>query len=348
MKVGVFGNAGVGKSTLFRALGGSQGGSSAPSRGQGVCTIKVPDDRLHRLAAVSRPKKVTPVAITFIEIDPADTALLPPDTLTKIKGVDILTVVLRGFSDAFHPAPRGGLDPVKEFRQIESELVVSDYLVAQKRIERMTKEARRDIEWTVLHKVVADALEKDIPLRQLPLSAEETRVIAGFRFVSQIPLLLVLNVAEGDLSAEGYPELGEAASSRGIPLIRLSARIEEEISLLSQEDQAVFLEEMGIHRPAREQLLRGAFEAMDFICFMTMNDEEVRAWTVRRGTVALHAAGKIHSDMEKGFIRAEVIPCEDFLRCGSMAKAKTEGKWRLEGKEYVVQDGDIMQIRFNI
>jgi GTP-binding protein YchF len=347
MKVGVFGNEGVGKSTLFRALGGGQGESSVPSRGQGVCTIKVPDDRLHRLAAVFRPKKVTPISITFVEIDPGDTALLPPDTLTKVKGVDILTVVLRGFSDDFHPAPPGGLDPVKEFRQIESELVVSDYLVAQKRIERMTKEARRDTEWTVLHKAV-DALEKEIPLRQFLLSAEENRVIAGFRFASQIPLLLVLNVAEGDISAEGYPELGEAAFSRGIPLIRLSARIEEEISLLSPEDQTVFLQEMGIHRPARDQLIRGAFEAMDFICFMTMNDEEVRAWTVRRGTVALHAAGKIHSDLEKGFIRAEVIPCDDFLRCGSMAKAKTEGKLRLEGKEYVVQDGDIMQIRFNL
>lgn len=347
MKVGVFGNEGVGKSTLFRALGGGQRESSVPSRRQGVCTIKVPDDRLHRLAAVSRPKKVTPISITFVEIDPGDTALLPPDTLTRIKGVDVLTVVLRGFSDDFHPAPQGGLDPVKEFRQIESELVVSDYLVVQKRIERMTKEARQDAEWTILHKAV-DALEKEIPLRQLPLSAEENRVIAGFRFASQIPLLLVLNVAEGDLSVEGYPELGEAAFSRGIPLIRLSARIEEEISLLSQEDQAVFLKEMGIHRPAREQLLRGAFEAMDFICFMTMNDDEVRAWTARRGTVALHAAGKIHSDMEKGFIRAEVIPCEDFLRCGSMAKAKTEGKLRLEGKEYVVQDGDILQIRFNV
>ncbi len=347
MKVGVFGNEGVGKSTLFRALKGGQGESHGPSRGPEVCTIKVPDDRLDRVAAVFRPKKVTPISITFVEIDPGDTALLPPDTLAKIKGVDVLTVVLRGFSDDFHPAPPGGMDPVKEFRQIESELVVSDYLVAQKRIERMTKEARRDTEWTVLHKAVA-ALEKEVPLRQLPLSAEENRVIAGFRFASQIPLLLVLNVAEEDLSAQGYPELGDAASSRGIPLVRLSARIEEEISLLSPEDQAVFLGEMGIRVPAREQLLRGAFEAMDFICFMTMNDEEVRAWPVRRGTVALHAAGKIHTDMERGFIRAEVIPCEEFLRCGSMAKAKTEGKLRLEGKEYVVQDGDIMQIRFNV
>ncbi len=347
MKIGVFGNEGVGKSTLFRALKEGQGESAGASRGQGVCTVKMPDDRLHRVAAVIGSRKVIPISITFVEIDPGEAALLPPDTLTKIRGADVLAVVLRGFSDDFHPAPAGGLDPVKEFRHLESELIVSDYLVAQKRIERMTKEARRDAEWTVLHKAVA-VLEKEIPLRQLTLSAEENRVVAGFRFASQLPILLVLNVAEKDLSADGYPELGEAASSRGIPLIRLSARIEEEIAALSPEDQDVFLAEMGIRSPARERLLRGAFEAMDFICFMTMNDEEVRAWAVRRGTVALHAAGKIHSDMEKGFIRAEVIPCEEFLRCGSMAKAKTGGKLRLEGKEYVVQDGDIVQIRFNV
>lgn len=347
MRIGVFGNEGVGKSTLFRALKEGQGETSGASRGQEVCTIKMPDDRLYRVAAVAGSKKVIPIPITFMEIDPGETSLLPPDALTKIRGVDVLTIVLRGFSDDFHPAPPGGLDPVKEFRRIESELVVSDYLVVQKRIERMTKEARRDSEWTVLNKAVA-ALEKEIPLRQLSLSAEEIRVIAGFRFVSQLPLLLVLNVAEEDLAADGYPELGEMASSRGIPLIRLSARIEEEISALSPEDQGVFLAEMGIRSPARERLLRGVFDAMDFICFMTINEEEVRAWAVRRGTVALHAAGKIHSDMEKGFIRAEVIPCEEFLRCGSMAKAKTGGKLRLEGKEYVVEDGDIVQIRFNV
>ena len=347
MRAGIFGNEGVGKSTLFRALGGGEGTSPAAGRGAGVTTIKVPDDRLDRLAAVFRPKKVTPLAITFVEIDPGDATLLPPDTLDRIKGVDVLGLVLRGFSDDFHPPPPGGLDPVKEFRAIESELVVSDYLVAQKRIERMTKEARRDTEWTVLHKAV-EALEKEIPLRQLPLAAEETRVLAGFRFVSQLPLLLVLNVSEDALSADAYPELGGAASSQGASLIRLSARIEEEISLLAPDEQLVFLAEMGIPRPAREQLLRGAFEAMDLICFMTVTGDEVRAWNVRRGTVAVHAAGKIHSDMEKGFIRAEVIPCEEFFRCGSMAQAKTEGKLRLEGKEYVVRDGDILHVRFNV
>jgi ribosome-binding ATPase YchF (GTP1/OBG family) len=175
-----------------------------------------------------------------------------------------------------------------------------------------------------------ESLEKEIPLRLLPLSAEEIRILSGFRFVSQIPLLLVLNVAEGDLSGEAYPELGEKASSRSASLIRLSARIEEEISRLSPDEQTVFLEEMGIARSARDQLIRGAFQAMDFLCFMTVSDEEVRAWNVPRGTAAVHAAGKIHSDMERGFIRAEVIPCEEFFRwrrqnpranCGSREKS---------------------------
>jgi len=347
VRVGLFGNEGVGKTTLFRALGGGSGESPSSAPAAGVCTIKVPDDRLDRLAAIYRPKKTTPISITFVEIDPGGAALLPPETLDRIREVDALALVLRGFSDDFHPAPPGGLDPVAEFRAIDSELVVSDYLVAQKRIEKMTKEARRDLEWGALHKAV-EALEREIPLRQLSLTAEEIRVLSGFRFVSQIPLLLVLNVAEGDLSAEAYPELGEVASSRHVTLIRLSARIEEEISRLSAEEQSVFLKEMGIRQGAREQLIRGAFEAMDFICFMTVSEDEVRVWNVRRGTTAVHAAGKIHSDMERGFIRAEVIPCEEFFRCGSMAKAKTEGKLRLEGKGYTVQDGDMLQIRFNV
>jgi GTP-binding protein YchF len=347
MRVGIFGNAGVGKSTLFRALGGGSEESPVSARAAGVCTIKVLDDRLDRLAAIFRPKKVTPISVTFVEIDPGDTALLSPEAVTGIKGTDVLAVVLRGFSDDFHPAPAEGLNPVKEFRAIESDLVISDYLVAQKRIERMTKEARRDAEWTILHKAV-ESLEREVPLRQISPTAEEGRVLAGFRFLSQIPILAVLNVAEADLSAESFPELAAAASSRGASLIRLSARIEEEISQLSSKEQEVFLAEMGIARPAWDRLVRGAFQAMDFVCFMTVGGDEVRAWNVRRGTIALHAAGKIHSDMEKGFIRAEVIPCDDFFRCGSMAKAKTEGKLRLEGKEYVLQEGDIMHVRFNV
>ncbi len=347
MRVGIFGKAGSGKSTLFRSLAGGAEAAPASGKNAGVCTIKVPDDRVDRLSALFRPKKTTHIAITFVEIDPGETELLPADTLTKIKGVEVLAVVLRGFSDDFHPAPPGGLDPVKEFRSIESELVLSDYLLAQKRIERMTKEARRDSEWTALQKAVA-LLEKEVPLRGLTLTGDEARALAGFRFVSQLPLVLVLNVGEGELGAESYPELTGIARDRGIPLIRLSARIEEEIAQLSPAEQADFLKEMGIERGARDQLVRGAFDAMDFICFLTVGEDEVRAWNVRRGTTAVSAAGRIHSDLEKGFIRAEVIGCEELLRCGSLAKAKTEGTLRLEGKEYVVKDGDIVHVRFNV
>ncbi len=347
MRVGIFGRAGSGKSTLFRSLAGGPDAAAAVGKSAGVCTIKVPDDRVDRLSALFRPKKTTHVAITFVEIDPGETELLPADTLTTIRGVEVLGLVLRGFSDDFHPAPPGGLDPVKEFRAVESELVLSDYLLAQKRIERMTKEARRDAEWTALHKAVA-LLEKEVPLRRLALTGEEARALAGFRFVSQLPLLLVLNVGEKELAAQPYPELSDVARGRGVPLIRLSARIEEEIAQLSPPEQADFLKEMGIARGARDQLVRGAFDAMDYICFLTVGEDEVRAWNVRRGTTAVAAAGRIHSDLEKGFIRAEVIPCEELLRCGSMAKAKTEGTLRLEGKEYVVKDGDIVHVRFNV
>lgn len=346
MKVGLFGNGGVGKSTLFRALAGA-GEATAKGVSAGVCAIRVPDDRVDRLSAVFRPKKTTHVSLTFEDIDAKEGELLAPEPLAKVKGADVLAIVLRGFSDDFHPVPPGGLDPVREFRAIESELTLSDYLIAQKRIERMTKEARRDAEWTTLQKAVA-TLEREVPLRRIPFTGEEARVIAGFRFVSRTPLIMVLNVGENDLGADGYPELNDLASDRGIPLVRLSAKIEEEISQLSAAEQAEFLREMGIAKSARDRLVRGAFDAMDHIVFLTVGEDEVRAWNIQRGTTALAAAGKIHSDLEKGFIRAEVISSEDFLRIGSMAKAKNEGKLRLEGKEYVIRDGEIMHVRFNI
>ncbi len=346
MNVGIFGNAGVGKSALFRALAGA-GEATAKGLSAGVCTIHVPDDRVDRLSGVFKPKKTTYVSLTFEDIDTKEGELLTPESLAKVKGVEVLAVVLRGFSNDFHPAPQGGLDPCREFRAVESALTLSDYLIAQKRIERMTKEARRDAEWTTLQKAVA-SLEREVPLRGVSFTAEEDRILAGFRFVSRIPLLIVLNVGENDLSAETYPELTALAAEKGIPLIRLSAKVEEEIAELSPSEQVEFLKEMGISKSARDRLVRGAFDAMDYICFLTVGEDEVRAWNVQRGATALEAAGRIHSDLEKGFIRAEVIYCEDFLRCGTMAKAKSEGKLRLEGKEYVVRDGDILHVRFNV
>lgn len=346
MKVAVFGRSGVGKSTLFRALSG--GSETPPSgKGAGVCTIHVPDGRVDALAGIYHPKKTTHVAITFEESDPGETEFLPSATQAKIRSGDVVALVLRGFSDDFHPEPPGGLDPVREFRGIEEELVLADYLVAQRRIERMTKEAQRGIEWTALHKAIA-VLEKEGPLRNVPLTPEEERALAGFRFLSRIPIVLVLNVNEDALAGEPYPEVSAMARERGLPLVRLSARIEEEIGRLAPPEQAEFLKALGIARSARDQLVRGAFEAMDYICFLTVGDDEVRAWPVPRGTTALSGAGKIHSDLEKGFIRAEVIPCDLFLQCGSMARARTEGKLRLEGKEYVLRDGDIMHVRFNV
>jgi GTP-binding protein YchF len=312
-----------------------------------VCAIKVPDDRVDRLAEIFRPKKVTHVSIAFHDIDAGEPEFLSTQALATIRNMEVLAVVLRGFSDDFHPPPAGGLSPLAEFREISSAMVLTDYLVAQKRIERMAKEARRDAEWTALHKAIG-ALEREIPLRRVDIRGEEERAISGFRFVTRIPVLLVLNVGEEGLRGEPFPELSKAAEEAKAPLVRLCAKVEEEISQLSPAEQAGFLREMGIARGARDQLVRGAFDAMEYISFLTVGEDEVRAWNIRRGTTAVAAAGRIHSDLEKGFIRAEVIPCEDFLRCGSMAKARTEGKLRLEGKDYVVKDGEIVHVRFNV
>jgi hypothetical protein len=343
MRVGIFGKTGAGKSTLFRALaGGATIGKSA-----GICTIKVPDERVVRMTKLFKPKKVTQVSITFEEIDAGEHELIGGEAALKLRGVEVLVVVVRAFTDDFHPAPPQGLDPLGDFRALQSELITADYLVAQKRIERLTKEQKRDGEWKVLHKVV-EALEAGIPLRRVDFSVEEARLLSVFRFLSQAPLLLVLNVGEGELAAVTFPQLDQAAAQTGIPLIRLSAKIEEEIAQLNPGEQADFLKEMGIAASARDLLVRGAFDAMEYICFLTVGEDEVRAWDIRRGLTAVVAAGRIHSDLEKGFIRGEVVAYKDLLRCGSFAQAKTEGKFRLEGKEYVVKDGDIMHVRFNV
>jgi len=344
--VGIFGKAGSGKSTLFRALSGETGGT-ATGKHAGVCAIKVPDDRVDRLAEIFHPKKVTHISIAFHDIDAGEPDLLSTQALAAVKGVEVLALVLRGFADDFHPAPAGGLDPVAELGELSSALVLADYLVAQKRIERMAKEARRDLEWSALHKAIA-AFERDVPLRSVELSPEEERALSGFRFVSRLPALAVLNVGEAAVGGEADPGLAKAAEAAGVPLIRLCAKVEEEIAQLSPAEQADFLREMGSGQSARDRLVRGAFDAMHFISFLTVGEDEVRAWSIRRGSTAVAAAGRIHSDLEKGFIRAEVIPSEDFLRCGTMARAKAEGKLRLEGKEYVVQDGEIVHVRFNV
>jgi GTP-binding protein YchF len=346
VEVGIFGIGGSGKSTLFRALAGVGEGASQ-GKNAGVCAIKVPDDRVDRLADVFRPKKTTHISVSFHDIDAGEPDPLSTQAAASLKNMEVLVLVLRGFSDDYHPAPPGGLDPVKEFREMASALLLSDYLVAQKRIERMTKEAKRDSEWVALHKAI-EAFEKEVPLRDVDLVGEEDRAVTGFRFVTRLPMLLVLNVGEDALRGDAYPELARAAADAKVPLVRLCAKVEEEIAQLSPAEQAEFLRELGTGRSARDTLVRGAFDAMRYISFLTVGEDEVRAWSIRRGSTAVAAAGRIHSDLEKGFIRAEVIPGEDFLRCGSMAKAKTEGKLRLEGKEYIVKDGDIVHVRFNV
>ena len=235
---------------MFRSLSGVAEGSSQ-GKNAAVCAIKVPDERVDRMAEIFRPKKVTYISMAFHDIDAGETDPLSPQALTELRGVEVLALVVRAFADDYHPAPPGGLDPAAEFRELSSAIVLSDYLVAQKRIERMTKEAKRDAEWTTLHKAIA-AFEQDIPLRSVDLSLEEERVLSGFRFVSRLPTLLILNVGEGEETTDTYPDVTKEAEQAKVPLVRLCAKVEEEIAQLSPAEQADFLKEMGIARSARD------------------------------------------------------------------------------------------------
>jgi len=346
VEIGIFGNTGVGKSTLFRALAGS-GEVSGQKKRAGVCVIKAPDDRVRRLAQVYQPEKTTFVSVAFHDIDAGEPDPLSTQAAMAIRDMEALVLVLRGFSDDYHPVPPGGLDPISEFRSISSSLVLSDYLIAQKRIERLAKEAKRDAEWIVLNKIVS-MFEKGVSMRDIGLSAEEERTVYGFRFLSRLPVLLALNVNEADLGKEVFPELSRAAMEAKVPLLRLCAVVEEEIARISPEEQAEFIKEMGTGRSAKDRLVRTAFDAMRYISFMTVGEDEVRAWTIEDGTNARSAAGKIHSDIERGFIRAETVNYDDLIAKGTYAACKDAGLVRLEGKEYIVQEGDIILFRFNV
>jgi GTP-binding protein YchF len=343
MRVAIFGLSGCGKSTLFRAL---QGGAAGTGKSAGVCTLTVPDERVEVMARLYNPRKVTHVAITFEEVDPGGDGPVSGEAPAKIRNGEVLALVLRNFANDFHPAPPEGLDPLRDFRKLEADLATADYLVAQKRLERLEKEKKRDLEWSAVGRAV-EYLEKEIPLRTVEFSAEEQKALSGFRFLTLLPLVAVENVGEGEVEG-ATAGLAEAVAERGGSLVRLCARIEEEVAELPPEEQGAFLSDLGIAESARDRLVRAAYDAMQYITFLTVGEDEVRAWTVRRGATAPVAAGRIHSDLEKGFIRAEVVHYDDLARLGSMAKAKAEGKFRLEGKEYVVRDGDIVHVRFNV
>ena len=339
MKAGLVGFPLSGKTTLFNAITAlHKSGDSHVHLG----AIKVPDRRVDQLAAIYKPRKVTYAEMRFVDLPGPRGKAMDAELLRPLSDVDALCLVLRGFV-----APDGTQpDPVRELRDFDAELVLADLGVVERRLDRLRKEhaGKTGSEFHELTNLQIH-LEAGHPLRTMKWTDAEQREMAHFGFLSRRPMLVVLNVAESDAARPLPPALETEVRVRGAEGLALSAAVEAEIAELDPAEQPAFLESIGLREPARERFIRAAYHLLDLASFFTVGEDEVRAWTIHRGDRAPRAAGKIHSDLERGFIRAEVIHYEEFMAAGSEGKARERGKMRLEGKEYVVRDGDILHVR---
>ncbi len=361
MKVGIIGLPEVGKTTLYNALTRSTAAVHSfgvRSDTVNLGTIPVPDARFDFAVEVCHPKKATPATIEVtdggarIELD-EKREKFGTDFFTGVRNMDALVLVVRAFRSDVLPEPPAGIDPRRDAQRIMEELLLADLTVIDGRMERLEKNRQlkrqtpaEAVEHQTLTKI-KDHLEALKPVRTLDLSPDEERSVRSFAFVSGKPLILVANVGEEDLGGDMAVTDGlrALAAEEGLLLVELCAKVEMEVAQMDPAEEREFLEAMGIQEPARDRLIRAAYAAVGYISFFTVGEDEVRAWTIRTGTTALGAAEKIHTDIARTFIRAEVMPFPDFEASGGWDAAKSAGKMRLEGKEYVVKDGDIVHIR---
>ena len=364
MKLGIVGLPNVGKSTLFNALTNA----GAESANYPFCTIDpnvgvvaVPDSRLDRLAEIYKPEKYTPAIIEFVDIAGLVKGAsrgegLGNKFLANIREVDAIVHVVRCFenNDIIHV--EGGVDPLRDVETINLELILSDLEIVERAIDRTTKAAKSDkklLEKLSVLEKVKSALEEGKCARAISLDEDELSMIEESRLLTLKPTIYVANISENEVSGEyeaneGYIALKKHADAEGSEIIAVSAQIEAELAELDGEEKASFLGDLGIEESGLDKLIKSGYSLLGLISFLTAGPKEVRAWTIKKGTKAPGAAGKIHTDFERGFIRAEVVAFEDLSREGDRVKVKEKGLLKSEGKEYVMRDGDVVEFLFNV
>jgi GTP-binding protein YchF len=360
MKVAIVGLGQVGKTALFGALTRQpvNVGVASYSDASSIAVVDVPDPRVDRLIEMFQPRKQTRAAVEFVDGGAGGSGKggrFGPQFLQEIRQSDALVTVLRAFTSSSVPEPDGGLDPLRDYRDLEAELILADLDLVEKRLERMEKQDRSKVKSAQggLEKEallrIKDHLDAERTLASFELTKEEDEALRHLEFTSRKPIVIVANVGEDDL-ADGSTRLEELrkwAERSGTPVLEICAAVELEVSQLSPEEEAEFLEALGVTEIGRDRLIRTVYELLGLQSFFTVGEDEVRAWTIRKGDNAVTAAGKIHSDLARGFIRAEVISYDGMITAGGTKQAKEQGLFRLEGKTYIVQDGDILNIRFN-
>jgi GTP-binding protein YchF len=352
MQTGIIGLPQVGKTTLFRILTrahvDAKGGQATH-----VGVAKVPEPRLVELAKLYNPKKITYATVQYVDMAGVQKERMR-ESLASLRDVDAIAHVIRVFDDPSVPHAEGSIDPLRDVTNLDLELILSDHEQVSKRLERVDKDLKKKkdptLEWekAVLEKCKVH-LEAEKPLRELELTPEENKPISGFLFLSRRPMLYVLNLGDDEAAEmDKAVEKHKLAALQGRPntaVVAVCGRLEAELVEMEEKEAAELLASYGLKEPGLIRLIHATYDLMGLFPFFTAGEPEVRAWTIRKGTTAVKAAGEIHSDIEKGFIRAEVVRCDNLLAAGSIAAAKEKAQVRLEGKEYIVQEGDVILFR---